>query len=452
MFSRHVIIILFINALSVLVKASYVSINAFGGADQILGDFTYGELGRLKPVISPEEKELEDICNCLQGNGYCIHKLQNYGPIVRQGTCYGNLSTRNKRKAKRSDVAFSSPPTFIENKKCRGTKTIILASSGMERQLTLTTPASVFICNGSIEASLQQLFITGVNKIVIAPGALKHRVTDLEIRFSSLEDKIIIPEEGLAIQITVDDQSMDNPGIEIDQTPLLPPKIRLEVDTANDIEFRSRSLVAPIVHLKLNQVKKVSFDSNSIIPYAYPEASTLEIGHCHSVTMDTQTINTGKYEAKNIKHLFMKEKAVEVVGKDGSVAKIEYVSNITLLDEALSIGSGADILLNNLTFTSAGVRAIQGNGPGYLRRAAFTYVAGKQFESVAMCIKAETAVVYNVEIRGNNDSIVGACIEGQVIHKDDKPGETVGCLKVEGSPLLCNNSACAPCGPEPNGT
>lgn len=426
------------------------------GAEDTLASSTQGETVTLTQTNYSDEEELKDMCQCFsgkahtKGNKYCLTKLLNYGPVISQGTCYGNLSTRHKRGYQRSPTSFSSPPLFIENKKCQGTKTIILASSGTERQLTLTTKASVFICQGSIDARLKQLSVTGVSKIVIAAGALKPRDSDLEIRFSNLQEKIVIPEEAFSVEITIQESTEGSDGVEIDMIHSPPPKVRLEIDTAEEVEFKSRSIVAPRVQVKLNQVKKVFFGSKSIIPYAHPEASSLEVSHSHSVTMESQTVNAGKFEVSHIKHLLMKERAVEVIADGGAGAKIENINNITLLNEALSLGSGADILLNNLTFTSAGVRSIQAIIPGNLRRAEFTDITGKHFASVAMCIKAQAAVIYNVEIEGENNNEVGACIEGRAIPQNASAGVMVICERLGESRNLCDDSRCSPCVPETN--
>ncbi|XP_068206102.1 uncharacterized protein [Palaemon carinicauda] len=426
-----------------------VAIGDEGSIDgvDVLASWTQGESGPPSASASPDDAELDEVCKCLSTDGYsqpCAN-LVNYSPIIRDGACFGNLGTRKKRDVSLSDSRFISPPAFVANKKCQGTRSIVLSSSGTERQLTLTTEASVLICPGSIDANLQQLNVINVSKIIIAPGAFKPRDSNIVLNFANVREKIIIPEKAFSIKVFLDSPALKQ--IEIDRIHTPPPEVKLSITAVPDVEFKSRSIVAPIVRLKLSHHTNVAFSTKAIIPYVHPEASVFEISHCQSLELAPETINTGKFEAKYIKFLLMKERAVEVVeGK----AKIEHVANMTLFTEALSVGSGADIILDNITLVSAGIRSIRGTGLGNIHRATFSHVKGRKLESVALCIRTETALVSSVEIDGKDGEIAG-CLQGQEYHADTIPEAIVICKRTELLPDICGDPRCVECSPDTKG-
>ncbi|XP_066944488.1 uncharacterized protein [Macrobrachium rosenbergii] len=436
-----------IPAFSIVVALYFLSLTLSVIADEdALASWTQGESGSLPAVASPDDAELEEVCKCLSGDSYSqpCAQLVNYSPIIRDGTCFGNADTQ-KRDVTSSDASFGSPPAFVENKKCQGTRSIVLSSSGPERQLTLTTEGSVLICPGSIDTSLQQLNVVGVNKVIIAPGAFKPRDSNIFLNFANVREKIVIPEKAFSVKVVPESPAWEEVEIDSIQTP---PRVRVDISAVSEVEFKSRSIVAPIVKLKLSQINNIMFNTKAIIPYVHPEASAFEIGNCQSVELAPETINTGKFEAKYIKSLLMKERAVEVVeGK----AKVEHIANMTLLDEALSIGSGADIILDNITLASAGIRSIQGTGPGNIHRATFSHVKGKKLESVAICIRSETALVSSVEIAAG-DGEIAACLQGQEYHADAIPGAVVICKKTEITAGICDDPRCEKCSPNTKGT
>ncbi|XP_064094042.1 uncharacterized protein LOC135206631 [Macrobrachium nipponense] len=437
-----------IPAFSTVVALYFLSLTAsvIAGED-VLTSWTQGESGSLPALVSPDDAELEEVCKCLSSDSYSqpCAQLVNYSPIIRDGTCFGNADTQKRDVTMQNDASFGSPPAFVANKKCQGTRSIVLSSSGTERQLTLTTEGSVLICPGSIDTALQQLNVVGVNKIIIAPGAFKPRNSNIFLNFANVREKIIIPEKAFSVKVVPESPAWEE--VEIDSTQP-PPRVRMDINAVSEVEFKSRSIVAPIVKLKLSQINNIMFNTKAIIPYVHPEASSFEIGNCQSVELAPETINAGKFEAKYIKSLLMKERAVEVVeGK----AKVEHIANMTLLDEALSIGSGADIILDNITLTSAGIRSIQGTGPGNIHRATFSHVKGKKLESVAICIRSETALVSSVEIAGG-DGEIAACLQGQEYHADAIPGAVVICKKTEITAGICDDPRCEKCSSNTEGT
>ncbi|XP_071540170.1 uncharacterized protein [Panulirus ornatus] len=391
--------------------------------------------------------EIETICNCFRtGFNSCSANVEDYGPIVFRGQCMGGINRRRRRDAGRGDIG-NIPMILFGELICQGSEPLIFASSGTERHLSVGSSPSVIICPGSISPHLEELKVSDVQEIIVAPGALMPRDSNIVLNFTRIKEKIILPEEAFTVESNKPRLSHLYYDPKIDEERLPPAVVQLLIESAKEVEFKSRSIVAPRISISLREVNHLTIGPRAIIPYSHPEVSSLKVSHSHVVMMENQAISTGDMNIMHVQHLILKESSAEVV-TDGEV-HLEDISSAVLQDNALALSPGVSLKLHSVNISSAGHRSIHNynTSSGSLLNTRILNVIGSEVEPGAFCLETEFLDLDNLDLDWRNDQ-VAACIEANMTssHKSWNAGVVV-CHDQLDRTLPCSDDRCLPCLP-----
>nr|XP_045609479.1 uncharacterized protein LOC123765088 [Procambarus clarkii] len=413
-----------------------------GKRDVLLAEGGGGREGNLKTERETQES-LEATCNCLKlktATASCFGKLEEMGPLVINGRCIGGNMWRRRRERGRADVNDFPILVHADREMCEGSKPLIFSSSGEKSRLTFGNTPSILICQGSIGPHLENLSISGVKEIWVAPGALQPRDAKLVIHLSDVQNKIILPEGALLIEASESNNHEQ-------QSP--PAEIHFIIERATSVEYNSQSLVAPRISVVMDDVRNISIGPQAIIAYKDAKASFFEARLSESLLLETRAMRVGNFKAIDIDQLTLKEASVDVTTDGGGEMILEGVKNLVLEDNAVRLSPGASLTLNNVNISSAGHRAISNyiNTTGPLLNVNLHNVNGTTLANGAFCLVSEN-VILNIFTVWEQPETTSTCIQAETL-SSDTDGETwpgvVTCQGLNETSPLCGDARCAPC-------
>ncbi|KAK8389177.1 hypothetical protein O3P69_020859 [Scylla paramamosain] len=192
--------------------------------------------------VARSTEDLKTMCDCFRGlppATTCTSLIKRSVAVIINGTCSGNTQLfRLFEEQDQANLTLASSP-FLGAPWCENAELLLLESSGEQKSLSLRDVPSVWLCPDSLGTSLQELVITDVDEVKIAPGVLTQRLTDFTLRVAGTFGELTFPQGALVIEnvdITIVDDDVED-IIAHEKSVILGNKATLEL---SNVTFRSR--------------------------------------------------------------------------------------------------------------------------------------------------------------------------------------------------------------------
>ncbi|KAG7160940.1 hypothetical protein Hamer_G007724 [Homarus americanus] len=346
----------------------------------------------------------------------------------------------------------NTPQSFgKEEEWCQGFNRFIFVSSGRKTELKISSASSLIICHKSIKPHLEHLTISSVQEIKVSPEAIMPRSINLMLHLTNIRHKFTLLQNGFLVKNNTYNQPIPNNNLELNDVPLPPVEVQLVIDTAEEVEFKTGSLVAPRLSVSLINVSRIHIDPQAIISYSHPQASSLKVNQSKSLILETLSTRIGNFKATDINQITLKEKSLAMI-PDGGAISLEYIGNAILYGSALTLSPSMSLTLRNVSIASASRRSIiiDNTTLGSLRFLYLQNVRGANLESGALCLVAENVMTQNLVLETENNTIA-VCIQDESVEGERELRVWNGAILCTGrrhTNLLCNDPRCASCLPQ----
>ncbi|XP_042236393.1 uncharacterized protein LOC121875773 isoform X2 [Homarus americanus] len=400
------------------------------------------------------EENIKEICSCFKTpfpSQSCTRTLLSFGTIILNGKCIGGNIRRRRQQNQRREVE-NTPQSFgKEEEWCQGFNRFIFVSSGRKTELKISSASSLIICHKSIKPHLEHLTISSVQEIKVSPEAIMPRSINLMLHLTNIRHKFTLLQNGFLVKNNTYNQPIPNNNLELNDVPLPPVEVQLVIDTAEEVEFKTGSLVAPRLSVSLINVSRIHIDPQAIISYSHPQASSLKVNQSKSLILETLSTRIGNFKATDINQITLKEKSLAMI-PDGGAISLEYIGNAILYGSALTLSPSMSLTLRNVSIASASRRSIiiDNTTLGSLRFLYLQNVRGANLESGALCLVAENVMTQNLVLETENNTIA-VCIQDESVEGERELRVWNGAILCTGrrhTNLLCNDPRCASCLPQ----
>lgn len=234
-------------------------------------------------------------------------------------------------------------------------------SSGEKKTLQLSNVPSVWVCPLSLGASLQELSITNVPEIRIAPGALVQRLTDFTLNVTGVSETLDIPPKAFSVDtlITSGDRV---PILESTVEDSFLPQVKILIENASYVRFESSSVSAPRVWVEIRETETLIMEENAVKSLSYPLDSALKVSFTQIFFMETHAATVKILRVTDTSKLLLKEESVEVTTPGGEVV-LNQVEDVMLPERSIIVGGGAKLELTNVSLRTLGHRAVHSTSP-----------------------------------------------------------------------------------------
>lgn len=337
---------------------------------------------------------------------------------------------------------------------CDGTLPLLLVSSGEKKTLQLSNVPSVWVCPLSLGASLQELSITNVPEIRIAPGALVHRHTDFTLNVTGLSETLHVPPKAFSVDTVI--RSGDHvPILESTVEDSYLPQVKILIENATSVKFESSSVSAPRVWVEVKEMETLIMEEDAVKALSYPLDSALKVSFTQTVIMGTHAATVKILRVTGTSHLVLKEESVEVMTPGGEVV-LSQVENVMLNERSIVVGGGARLELSNVSLSTLGNRAVHSPTPLSLSSLLSVEVTGPALTPI--CLATQHLVLKDMTAAMDEYYTAAACFRFSHSLEVDKRGPVPGVVlskttssKLFADPQLFSDPRCAPCNPRPTG-
>ena len=244
---------------------------------------------------------------------------------------------------------------FLGASECASTELILLESSGNQERLHLREVTSVWLCPDSLGPSLQELVITNVDEIKIAPRVLAHRLTDFTLRVNGVQDKLAFSKEALVVEAgeitNADDVSNSHMESALGYHHSL--RIRVFVVNANYVTFETKSVSGPYVWVDVQHSRKLKIETQGM------EAVlnlTLSVSSTRSLEMEPNAVVINKLQVTDLLSFLLMKESVTVKAPGGHVI-LRNITRIVAYEKSFILGRGATLELSEIFIVSSFSRA-----------------------------------------------------------------------------------------------
>ncbi|XP_045136215.1 uncharacterized protein LOC123519088 isoform X2 [Portunus trituberculatus] len=324
--------------------------------DELLGRWKSRDeqprLGSLERVPR-SAKPLETMCDCFRGLASlstCRSLINESVAVIIDGKCGNGAQLLRPFDEQDKDNLTLSSSSFLDDSGCKSAELLVVESSGEERDLHLKDKAYVWLCSNSLGTSLQKLVITDVDEVKMAARVLAHRVTDFTLSVEGTFEDLTFPQEALVVEteeiINADDVS--NKHMESILGYRHFPQINVLVSNANFVTFKTKSVLAPYVWVKVQLTRKLVVETDgmeAVLNLALRVSLTI------ALEMNIKAVAVNKLQVINVPAFLLREKSVTVKTPEGQVI-VRDVQSMVAHEKSLILGHGATLELSNVKFLS----------------------------------------------------------------------------------------------------
>lgn len=339
---------------------------------------------------------------------------------------------------------------------CESDLPLLLVSSGEKTTLHLSNVPSVWVCPLSLGAPLQELSITDVPEIRIAPGALVHRRTDFTLNVTGVSEDLDVPEKAFSVEYTGVQNGERAPVIEgiVEDSLLL--EVRILIANAKSVTFESMSVSAPHVWVEVRETEALVMKTNAVTALSlYSRDSALIVSSAQSFLMGTHAATVKRLRVTHTSTLLLREESVEMTVPGGEVV-LSHIEQVTLPERSIIVGAGAKLELTNVSLTTLGHRAIYSSSPLFSSSLVGVAVSGPA--PTPICLATRHLVLKNMTAAMGEHNTATACIMFSHTLEVDKGKSAPGVVLAKTTSYgifadthQFSDPSCVLCNPRPTG-
>lgn len=347
--------------------------------------------------VARSTEDLKTMCDCFRGlppATTCTSLIKRSVAVIINGTCSGNTQLfRLFEEQDQANLTLASSP-FLGAPWCENAELLLLESSGEQKSLSLRDVPSVWLCPDSLGTSLQELVITDVDEVKIAPGVLTQRLTDFTLRVAGTFGELTFPQGALVIEnvdITiVDDVSNNNMENVVGHHT---PQIKVIIDSANYVTFETKSVLAPRVLVEVQHIRKLIIKTLGVRTVL---DAVLHVSLTRALVMETHAAVVNRLQVTGVSVFILKVESL-IMMTPGDHVILQDVENIIAHEKSFILGNKATLELSNVTFRSRFNRAFFARSP--LESVILRDVVADRFAN-SFCLATHSLAMHNVVISG----------------------------------------------------
>lgn len=392
--------------------------------------------------VQSSAEELKNLCECFRRSeppSTCPFRVPV--AVITNGTCRGDAELSRSFEERDQDNLTLTSSQDLGGPGCESAKVLLLVSSGNQGSVH-TSASSVWLCPGSLDASLQKLVITGVDEVKIAPRILTDRPTDFTLSLDGIYQNLAFPTEALVVEeveiTNVDDVS--NHHME-SVVPYRQPQIKVVVRNAsNVVTFETKSVSAPRVWVEVHHTEQLIIDTEGVKPY---QDFILNVSSTHTLQMKTRAAVISKLQVTDVSSFVLSEESV-TVKSDGQLT-LRHVQDIDAAEKSIILGHGATLELTDVSFMSFYNRSFFVQSPlGSVRLSGVTVQHFNHFANYDyLCLTTHSLTMHNVTVSGCMRFV--RRIERNAAEESSMALCEVSSTEAMADPCLCTDPRCRLC-------
>lgn len=265
----------------------------------------------------------------------------------------------------------------------------------------------MWICPHSLGNPLEELSITNVPEIRIAPGALSNRLTGFRINVTGVSETLNVPRDAF----TVDAPVLTNVHLPIlarfiEEGAL--PQIKIVIVNATSVKFKSGSVSAPRVWIEVREAETLAMETNAMEALSSPLDVVLKVSFTQNLFLEPHSAIVKTLWVTNTSRLLLQEDSVEVTVPDGEIV-LSQVEDVALLHQSIIVGGSAKLKFTNVSLRTLSHRAIVSTNPLSLSSLVSVVVTGPS--TTPICVATRHLVLKDITAAMGEHNTAAACFK-----------------------------------------